>query len=99
MALRTDAPLLAALLLVALCLPAEAKCYADYKAKRDDPLRLQYGVIELPDAACGNRRRAAAEIQARIGRGGWSLLDVVSIFGPEGLDRRRPDAGENFLRY
>ena len=40
--------------LVALTgLPAAAECYADYKAKRDDPLKLHYGVIALPDAICG----------------------------------------------
>ena len=34
--------------LVALAgLPAAADCYADYKAKRDDPLQLHYGVIAL----------------------------------------------------
>ncbi|HGG65793.1 MAG TPA: hypothetical protein ENK34_14610, partial [Rhodobacteraceae bacterium] len=27
---------------------ADAACYADYKAKRDNPLKLHYGVVELP---------------------------------------------------
>ena len=38
------------LLLAALAQPAHAAgCYADYKAKQDNPLQLHYGVIELPD--------------------------------------------------
>jgi hypothetical protein len=87
--------------LVALAIPnmAGAACYADYKAKQDDPLRLHYGVIELPDAACGDRARARAEIARRIARGGWELLSVEGIFDAGGLDGRRASAGQFFLRF
>ena len=77
----------------------EARCYADYKAKQDDPLRLHYGVIELPDAACADPRRAAEEIARRIARDGWSLLDVLATFGDEGLGQRQQSAGDYYLRY
>ncbi len=88
-------------LLAALAVPgmAGAACYADYKAKQDDPLRLHYGVIELPDAACGDRQRARQEIQRRIARDGWQLLSVEGTFGADGLDQRRGSAGDFFLRY
>ncbi len=78
--------------------PATAACYADYKAKRDSPLQLHYGVIELPDRAC-SRDGAAGEVQSRIGRDGWQLLTVVSVFDDGGLDARRESAGGFFLRY
>lgn len=80
---------------------ATAECYADYKAKRDDPLRLHYGVIALPDPVCNNRKAAADEIAARIAVEGWTLLSVVSIFGAEGLDnvKRRESAADYFLHY
>ena len=80
---------------------ATAECYADYKAKRDDPLRLHYGVIALADAVCENRPAAIDEIVARIGLDGWVLLSVVSIFGADELDdeKRRESAGDYFLRY
>ncbi|MCR8724323.1 hypothetical protein [Frigidibacter sp. ROC022] len=93
---RSLAPLA---LLALLAAPARADCYADYKAKQDDPLRLQYGVIQLPDSACGSIRQASAEVSARISRDGWQLLNVLSIFGPEGLDQRRESAGAYYLRY
>jgi hypothetical protein len=80
-------------------LPASAACYADYKAKRGSPLELQYGVIQLPDGACGNRQRAADVIARRIARDGWQLLNVMSVFGPEGLNQRKDRAGAYFLRY
>lgn len=79
--------------------PAAADCYADYKAKQENPLRLHYGVIRLPDSACGDRAAARAEIDRRIGRGGWQILNVMSIFGEDGLQERKASAGAYFLRY
>lgn len=87
-------------LALALCAAAaQADCYADYKAKRDNPLRLHYGVIELPDAACSDRALAEAEVRDRVDRGGWQLLNVVGTFGPEGLAERRESAGDYYLRF
>lgn len=80
-------------------LPAAADCYADYKAKQDNPLRLHYGVIELPDSACANRKAAAKEIDKRISRGGWQLLNVMSLFDADGLSERKVSAGKFYLRY
>jgi hypothetical protein len=90
-----------ALVLLALlaATPAAAACFADYKASREPPLRLHYGVIALPEPACASRGAASAEIARRIAREGWTLLDVVSLFGPEGLNRRQADAGDFFLRF
>lgn len=95
---RPFALALAALLALAAASPAAASCYADYKAKREPPLQLHYGVIELPDTACSP---AAAErvVRQRLRAGGWQLLQVVSVFGPEGLAERRDSAGEYFLRF
>lgn len=78
---------------------ANAQCYADYKAKMNNPLRLHYGVIELPNAACRDRAKAAKQIQRRIGVGGWQLLNVMSVFGPEGLASRKDSAGQFYLRF
>ncbi|WP_081536121.1 hypothetical protein [Rhodovulum sp. P5] len=89
------------ILLCALVLAtsAAADCYADYKAKQDSPLRLHYGVMELPAAACGSRDAATREIDRRLGRAGWQLLNVMSIFGADGLDQRKASAGGYFLKY
>lgn len=91
------------LILLAL-LPAQAAlgaspCYADYKAKKDKPLRLHYGVVELPPRACGDKDAAAQFLSRRLSRDGWTLLTVVSTFGAKGLEKREKDAGEYFLRY
>lgn len=93
------APFLALLAFVAIAAsPAAAECYADYKAKKDDPLKLHYGVAQVSDSAC-DTSAASSELAPRLADAGWTLLNVMSTFGPEGLDERKASAGDNFLRY
>lgn len=88
--------------LVALALlvasPAAAECYADYKAKKDDPLQLHYGVAQISDGNC-NSGAAQAELKPRLAADGWVILNVLSTFGPEGLAERKGSAGAYFLRF
>ena len=91
--------LLIPVLTVMLAMPAAADCYADYKAKQDNPLRLAYGVSQITDNACGKPKSARAELAPKLAADGWTLLKIVSTFGPQGLGERRASAGEFFLRY
>ena len=91
--------ILGAVLSVLMALPAAAECYVDYKAKQDNPLRLAYGVSQVSDAVCGKPKRAKEELALRLAADGWTLLKIVSSFGPEGLDERKTSAGEFYLRY
>ena len=77
---------------------ASAECYADYKAKQDDPLRLHYGVAQVSDGNC-SPGAAAAELAPRLASAGWTLLNIMSTFGPEGLAERQASAGDYFLRF
>ena len=80
--------------------PAAAECFADYKAKQEGgALKLHYGVAELPDRACGSKQDAAETLAPRLAAGGWTLLNVLSIFGPDGLAQRKDSAGQFYLRY
>lgn len=98
--MKTHHLILALMIALGLGTPAfAADCYADYKAKQDNPLRLQYGVVELPQAACGDARAAAQYLAPRLSRDGWTLLQIEGTFGPEGLASRRANAGQYFLRY
>lgn len=91
---------LIAALLLALGGPASADCFADYKAKQDDPLRLHYGVAQVSDDACASGiAQAQAELAPRLADAGWTLLNVLSVFGPEGLGERKASAGDYFLRF
>ncbi|MEX0286898.1 MAG: hypothetical protein AB3N23_20020 [Paracoccaceae bacterium] len=84
-------------MLSGVALSASAECYADYKAKQDAPLRLHYGIAQIQGPCSAGA--AAQELAPRLARGGWTLLTVMSVFGPEGLSQRRGDAGPNYLRY
>jgi hypothetical protein len=84
--------------MLSAALPAQAECYADYKAKQDDPLRLAYGVAQVSDGNC-DPGSAANELAPRLAAAGWTLLSVMSTFGPEGLSEREASAGDHFLRY
>ncbi len=91
-------PIIAATGLGLAALPAQADgCYADYKAKQENPLRLHYGVAQV-SGEC-SRTAAQAEISKRLAAKGWTLLTVVSVFGDEGLNQRKESAGSNFLRF
>lgn len=84
-------------LILACTTGAQAQCFADYKAKQDNPLRLHYGVAELSgDCAKGSATR---ELRDRLTSQGWTLLQVVSVFGTEGLDQRKESAGRYYLRF
>lgn len=96
--MRPLAPLLLLLgLLAAPALAQDGPCFADYKASREDPLELQYGVAELRDEC--SVPGAERELRPKLAQDGWQLLEVLSTFGEEGLEERRESAGEYFLRY
>ena len=76
---------------------AQAACFADYKAKQDDPLRLHYGVAEITgDCSVAN---AQAQLPDRMSGDGWQLLNVLGVFDDAGLATREESAGEFYLRY
>ena len=82
--------------ILVLPMAAQAACYADYKARRDSPLKLHYGVMRV--SAC-DRGAAQAEVAARLAQNGWTLLNVVSVFDDAGLKGRKADAGQYYLRF
>ena len=90
--------LIALLLKAVLTLPAQAACYADYKAKQDDPLRLHYGVAQVPDESC-NVAAAAKVLAPRLEQKNWTLLTVLSVFSEAQLNTKEEAAGAFFLRY
>lgn len=72
---------LAILALVVFPTLAQAACSVEYKAKKDNPLKLTYGSISV-----ANCSQAAAEAEARaaLAAQGWILLKVLSIKGSNG---------------
>jgi hypothetical protein len=76
---------------------AAGECYADYKAKRDAPLQLHYGVMQLNDSC--TKAAARSEVATRLRRSGWTLLNVLSVFDESGLSERKASAGKFYLRF
>ena len=79
--------------------PALAACYADYKAKQDNPLRLHYGVMRIDTNPCTMSDGVRASVADRLAAAGWQLLQVQSVFDDSGLEKRKSDAGQYFLRF
>jgi hypothetical protein len=88
---------LVAALAVASPARAASDCYADYKAKQGNPLRLHYGIVQL--AGPCKPGPAKTEVERRLRQNGWTLLTLLSVFGPEGLNERRANAGTYYLRF
>jgi len=85
-------------LLMSSAVPAAADdCYADYKAKKDAPLRLHYGVVQLFQGC--SQSSAKSEISARIAKDGWTLLNILSVFDATQLAGKDASAGQYYLRY
>lgn len=92
-------PYVALVFLFASVSAVQAGCYADYKAKKDNPLQLHYGVIQLPQSVCNGQSNAAAIIAPRLAKNGWTLLNVLSVFNDQGLAGRKASAGRYFLSF
>lgn len=89
--------LLFSVALTALATSAQAACFADYKAKRDDPLRLHYGVAEIMGDCTSDA--ALTELEPRLAADDWQLLSVEGVFDETGLEEREESAGDYYLRY
>lgn len=87
-----------AAILILLPAMAEASCYATYKAKQDDPLRLHFGVAEMSDKNC-SQGDAKKDLKSRLRKEGWILLKIEEMIGEDELGKVRASAGEYFLRY
>jgi hypothetical protein len=96
--IKTFKPLLAALVLGLLAGPLHAACYADYRARMDNPLRLHYGIVEVPQSAC-SVGAASSVVASKLAPHGWTLVQVVSVFDDSGLASRSADAGQYYLRF
>ena len=78
---------------------ASAACFADYKAKQENPLRLHYGVVEVKAEPCQKSKAVSDDVAKRVAAGGWMLLQVETVFDETGLEAKKRDAGEYYLRF
>lgn len=69
---------LIATLVLGLAAGQAAACTVEYKAKKDDPLRLEQSTMTVPDTAC-TEEAAAPIVAAELAKRGWILLSIVSV--------------------
>lgn len=78
--------------------PVNSACFVDYKAKKNNPFQLHYGVMEVSSSQC-TKSMAEKVVRKRIELGGWLLLGVITLFDETGLEIRKESAGKYFLLY
>ncbi len=76
-AMKTPLTILA-LVLALTASAADAACVAEYKAKRDNPLRLDYGTLTVSGSNC-TAGAVRAQVAAQLAARGWILLSILSV--------------------
>ena len=69
--------LIAAAALSVLASAAAADCTVEYKAKKDNPLRLEHGKLSV-SGPC-DVEAASEKAEAELATRGWTLLKVLSV--------------------
>ncbi|MDB4051308.1 hypothetical protein N9463_01120 [Planktomarina sp.] len=77
---------------------AQAACYADYKAKQENPLKLHYGIMKFDSVEC-TASIVQKKVALRLSPHGWTLLNLLTVSRKLPTTQRKENAGENFLRY
>lgn len=85
--------------LACLALPAHADCYAEYKAKKDDPLRLHYGILLIEADICPDPKEAEVIVQDRLADTQWTLLNVIGLSKAAPSKEQESNAGTFYLRF
>lgn len=90
--------LLSSLILLGSASFAQAACFAHYKAKQEDPLKLHYGIAQIADAAC-TPDAAKSILENRLSGQGWTLLNIVKVSPNAPTPQEQANAGEYFFRF
>lgn len=70
-------PLAAAAVLSVFASAAVADCTAEYKAKQDNPLRLEHGTLTVAGPCTVDA--ATPKVREALQQRGWTLLKVLSV--------------------
>jgi uncharacterized membrane protein len=70
--------IISALILGLAASTASAACVAEYKAKRDNPLRLDYGTVVVQGNNC-TASGVQSAVKAQLASQGWTLLSILSV--------------------
>ncbi len=92
--------IMVATFLFSICLYTHASannCFILYKAKKDNPLRLHVGIMEIERQCVDTDIEVLS--QQRLKPDGWSLLQIVNRLQKIDTKKLESDLGEYFLKY
>ena len=73
------------------------ECFVLYKAKKDNPLKLHLGLIQI------NGQCSAHDVEGitskRLSSTGWKLLQIVKASSKIDTEKMESDLGDYFLKY
>lgn len=90
--------LLSSALILSMASGAQAACFAHYKAKQENPLKLAYGIMSVGDAQC-SATAAKATVKNRLLQNGWVLLNIVRVTTKAPTTSEERNAGAHYLRF
>jgi hypothetical protein len=96
--MRLKLPILTLAAMVMLAVPAHAACFAEYRASRQNPVQLAYGVAQIPGGNC-SAQAAAQYLQSRLSRSGWTLQNIVSTVSRNSAPANSGYTGGHYLSY
>ena len=73
------------------------ECFVLYKAKKDNPLKLHLGLIQI-NGQCASHDIEGITIQ-RLNSTGWKLLQIVKTSSNIDAEKMEKDLGDYFLKY
>jgi hypothetical protein len=73
------------------------ECFVLYKAKKDNPLKLHLGLIQI-NGQCSDHD-VESITNKRLSSTGWKLLQIVTASGNIDTKKMESDLGDYFLKY
>jgi hypothetical protein len=73
------------------------ECFVLYKAKKDNPLKLHLGLMQVKNACLG--RNLESIVSNRLNSSGWLLLKIVNITENIETEKMKSDLGDYFFKY
>ena len=95
---RPAALALAVALVAGAAAPAQAACYAEYRAQRTNPVQLAFGVAQIPGTDC-SVQAADRHLRAALGRAGWTLSNIVSTVDRTSAPANSGYTNGHYLRF
>ena len=73
------------------------ECFVLYKAKKDNPLKLHLGLMQVNKPCSGKSLEIV--VSNRLNPSGWLLLKIVNTIESVETEKMKSELGDYFLKY